>query len=256
MHPGRQRLACAACRTPDPVRPTSVECIQCGSGVQVPKRGPVPRYCSSSCRSRASDVRQRADGRLAQKQRERRERTREANRGKVCAICGGLFDAGSAKAKYCSKRCSRAANRARESARGQCSTPGCDKGLRARGLCATHYNATYHKGSQRKYDDPEKRRVWLRRRTQWRRALTRDPSADLIDRDEIGERDGWRCGICRRKVDSTLAYPHPRSPSLDHIVPLSLGGRHVRENVRIAHLSCNVRRSNDSSGFEQTLLIG
>lgn len=171
---------------------------------------------------------------------------------KTCVHCGAPLSGRSRR--FCSRSCNNTYYR--DSSTQACERPQCERPVRARGLCVTHYNATYHKGSQRKFDDPEKRRVLLRRRTQRRRALTRDPDADLIDRDEVGERDGWRCGICRRKVNRLLPYPHPRSPSLDHIVPLSLGGRHVRENVRISHLKCNMGRSNRSHGHEQLLLVG
>ena len=41
---------------------------------------------------------------------------------------------------------------------------------------------------------------------------------------EIGERDGWICGICDEPIDKTLRFPNQQSPSLDHIKPLSLGG--------------------------------
>ena len=32
------------------------------------------------------------------------------------------------------------------------------------------------------------------------------------------------CGICGHDVDKTLAYPHPLSPAIDHIIPVSKGG--------------------------------
>jgi 5-methylcytosine-specific restriction endonuclease McrA len=44
-------------------------------------------------------------------------------------------------------------------------------------------------------------------------------------------------------------------PSLDHIEPLSLGGKHVPENVQITHLACNMAKGNRGGG-EQLLLIG
>lgn len=78
---------------------------------------------------------------------------------------------------------------------------------------------------------------------------------ELFTPVEIYDRDGWRCGLCRRKVNSGLKYPHPRCASLDHIVPLSLGGEHVRANVQLAHLDCNVRKGARSAG-EQLLLVG
>jgi 5-methylcytosine-specific restriction endonuclease McrA len=95
----------------------------------------------------------------------------------------------------------------------------------------------------------------LRIKTQKRRAATRGVHVEHVDRDVVGDRDGWRCGICRRKVNRSLAYPHPRSPSLDHIIPISQHGPHTYANCRIAHLNCNEARSN-RGGNEQLALIG
>jgi len=72
---------------------------------------------------------------------------------------------------------------------------------------------------------------------------------------EIFERDGWRCGICGRKVNRRLKHPDPKSVSLDHVVPLSHGGLHERANVRCSHLVCNVSRGN-RGGPEQLRLVG
>jgi hypothetical protein len=64
--------------------------------------------------------------------------------------------------------------------------------------------------------------------------------------DEIGERDNWLCGICRdpsHLVDPARKRPHPLSPSIDHIVPVSLGGTHTRSNVQITHWFCNQEKN-------------
>jgi hypothetical protein len=150
-----------------------------------------------------------------------------------------LFPKGRSR-KYCSDRCMHTANRRRGTR--SCTRDGCEKPVRAKELCGTHYNSTFHKGSQRKYDDPEKKRIRDRKRTQWRRAVVTDPNADLIDRNEVGDRDGWVCWVCKRDVDRTLAWPDPLSASLEHIVPLARGGRHVLTNVSVSHLTCNVKR--------------
>jgi hypothetical protein len=63
---------------------------------------------------------------------------------------------------------------------------------------------------------------------------------------EIGERDGWICGICQdtnRLVVPRPGAPRALSPSIDHIVPVVSGGTHTRANVRITHLWCNVERN-------------
>ena len=50
------------------------------------------------------------------------------------------------------------------------------------------------------------------------------------------------CGICNEPMDRTLPWPHPRSPSIDHIVPLARGGAHVQDNLRWTCLVCNLRK--------------
>jgi hypothetical protein len=84
-----------------------------------------------------------------------------------------------------------------------------------------------------------------------RHALTWDGITD----EEILERDRWRCGICGRRIGKTYKYPHLRSKSIDHIIPLSEGGDDVAANKRAAHLGCNMARGNGGGG-EQLLLIG
>jgi len=74
---------------------------------------------------------------------------------------------------------------------------------------------------------------------------------------EIFERDGWRCGLCGHKVNPQVKYPHPRSASLDHIVPLSKGGDHARANTQLACLVCNIsKQANVGGNGEQLRLIG
>lgn len=98
------------------------------------------------------------------------------------------------------------------------------------------------------------RKVALARERRLRHAQTWDGITD----EEILDRDGWRCQIpdCkRRSIRKDLKYPHPRSKSIDHIVPLSLGGDDTAVNKRAAHFGCNVARGNEM-GDEQMALFG
>lgn len=61
---------------------------------------------------------------------------------------------------------------------------------------------------------------------------------------EIAERDAWRCSLCKQPVDPLVKWPHPKSPSLDHRIPLSRGGAHDPSNVDLAHLGCNTAKNN------------
>jgi 5-methylcytosine-specific restriction endonuclease McrA len=51
---------------------------------------------------------------------------------------------------------------------------------------------------------------------------------------EIAERDGRQCHICHTHVSR-------RDWSMDHLVPMSRGGLHLRANVALAHRRCNSR---------------
>ena len=75
-----------------------------------------------------------------------------------------------------------------------------------------------------------------------------------VNRVKVFERDNWRCGICRRKINPKLVHPHPRSATVDHIVPISKGGEHTYRNTQAAHWECNSIKSDGGSG-EQLRLI-
>ena len=66
---------------------------------------------------------------------------------------------------------------------------------------------------------------------------------------EIYIRDNWTCGICGDQVDPEAKWPDQMCASLDHVVPLSLGGGHTRDNVQCAHWLCNSLRGADDIDF-------
>lgn len=84
----------------------------------------------------------------------------------------------------------------------------------------------------------------MRSRDAARRARKMGATVERFSNAEVFERDTWVCGICGKGTDREASYPAPLMPTLDHIVPLSLGGAHSRENTRCAHLACNLRRGN------------
>lgn len=52
------------------------------------------------------------------------------------------------------------------------------------------------------------------------------------------------CGICGKPVDFTKKMPHPLSPCIDHIIPVSKGGHpSALDNLQLAHMTCNRQKS-------------
>lgn len=88
-----------------------------------------------------------------------------------------------------------------------------------------------------------------------RRARLRGAYVETVNVVQVYERDRWRCQLCGKPVQKRKQAPHPLSPSLDHIIPLSKGGTHEPANCQLAHFICNSRKGNRGGG-EQLLLIG
>ena len=52
------------------------------------------------------------------------------------------------------------------------------------------------------------------------------------------------CGICGKPVDFSYKFPHPLSPCIDHIIPVSKGGHPSDiDNLQLAHFACNRAKS-------------
>jgi hypothetical protein len=109
-------------------------------------------------------------------------------------------------------------------------------------LCDTCRVEEHHE-NRRRYRR-KSRRINGRKCNHRQRARAFGVAYEPIKTREVFERDKYRCQLCNRMTDRTKRGPHPRSPSLDHIVPLSKGGGHVWGNVQCACFECNTRKSN------------
>jgi 5-methylcytosine-specific restriction endonuclease McrA len=67
------------------------------------------------------------------------------------------------------------------------------------------------------------------------------------------------CWICGTLVDKTLKTPHPGSPEVDEVIPVSKGGSpYDRTNCRLSHRKCNRARGNGDKrrGYVEPLQTG
>lgn len=65
---------------------------------------------------------------------------------------------------------------------------------------------------------------------------------EAVSRRAVYERDEWTCYLCGQHVDREAATTDPLYPTLDHIVPLALGGPHSMDNLRLACRGCNLAK--------------
>lgn len=75
---------------------------------------------------------------------------------------------------------------------------------------------------------PKRRRLYLK--------------GESIDHLAVFERDNWICKLCDQVIDSTLRFPDKMAATIDHIVPLALGGGHTYDNVQASHAACNYNK--------------
>lgn len=197
-------------------------CVRCGEPVsRRGTRGPVSKYCSDTCRER-SKVRSSQPGYIKRRDSLRR-RNADARPDRPCVICGDLIP----KTYTVRKK--------------TCGSDKCDKALAAKGAAEWRRKYTEETGENYFSRFPDSRKSGAARRKARLRSVE---IVEIFKNAEIFDRDRWICQLCFEPVDSTTKAPDRMSPSLDHIVPVSLGGNHTRDNVRLAHYGCNASRGN------------
>lgn len=104
-----------------------------------------------------------------------------------------------------------------------------------------------HKRKMLNNIDYKRKHIALRAKARHRRR-TLQTNGELIDLYQLAERDQWQCKLCNQAISKDAKHYkgnlHLQGPSLDHIVPVSLGGTHTWDNVQLAHYYCNSIRGN------------
>ena len=161
---------------------------------------------------------------------------------KCCDHCGGQFDCtarSAARRKFCSRTCKDTAKNAAKSAVLHASKPerecphcGAPVPVLMRAdacFCSEKCSTAAHNAAKK---------------ARWRVG----PDADYVSRAYIIKRDGSRCHLCGKRCRDEEIH-------LDHLVPVSLGGPHTPENLRVACARCNLSKHNRARD-EQLLLVG
>lgn len=165
----------------------------------------------------------------------------------ICCQCGAAFSA-RPSAKYCSDPCRKAAARAYTQEWERLHRP------RPEPHCVTCGVAVGSRGKKCRPCLAVTRCDSRRRRKARARARRRSIASEPYTLAQIAARDRHRCGLCHRKVDMTLLVPHLRAPTIDHVLPIALGGDDTRANVQLAHFICNSRKR--TGGTQQLAMIG
>ena len=147
---------------------------------------------------------------------------------------------------YCSKMCAHKATLLKNSKRNR-QRYADDEDYRNRVKQSNHNYAVSEKGKKvlQSYKLSRDKRI--------QNAASKDSDINLFD---LFQRDKGICWLCGEKCNyqdkklkvsengRTYMATGPDYPSIDHIIPLSKGGLHIWENVKLAHKKCNIKKSN------------
>lgn len=213
-------------------------CQECGGEFTCERKSGSPTlYCSQSCRNAAHNRAERERRPSAKDSHPEGWQRKNAIQDRVCPTCGSTFRPKAPDQQFCSYPCV---------VQGQTFQCVCIE-------CGEMFTGASQNAALCSAECKKRRKS---HRTNWRMHRRRAPAPERFTRMEIFERDGWKCGLCGRKVDSTLRFPDPMSASLDHIIPVTLGGQHTRENTQCSHWVCNVRKNNRIPDGTQFRLLG
>jgi len=173
---------------------------------------------------------------------------------KLCVECSTRFTSKTEAVDLCSATCmALSGNKAK---RGE--------DLRVCTVCAKQWVRPYGRGlTQVCSEECRSERIKQERsryksktgRKYYQRALKLGAKAERFSPLDVLARDGWKCQLCGCSTPESLRGKNkPRSPELDHILPLSKGGDHTRINTQCLCRACNAAKSDAEIG--QMLLIG
>lgn len=164
----------------------------------------------------------------------------------VCVICGKAFGAERDR-KYCSDECVKEKNRrlaflynkelfeAKVKSReckecGAVFTP--EYGMKIRNFCSQKCSKRFA------------RKEYSHSGNHQQRAKRYGVKYKYFSYRPILRRDGWRCYVCGIATPPSLRGSYDdRAPEIDHVVPLSKGGAHTKDNVRCCCRHCNALKS-------------
>lgn len=207
----------------------------CENDVEFFKNGKPKKYCSLYC-ARRSDSR---DGKKPRRYGERKPESPTVKCAREKCTNETRYRLSGKPLKYCSRRCNNLVRGQRYQARRYANDAEYRDKIRRMTLA----------NNVRKYREDPEYRAYVKMKSHSRRA-------DKLGVDFIGthtelvaylyDRDYGICQLCNCLVEPRGDFkPYdPEQPSVDHIVPLSLGGTHSLDNLQLAHLRCNLSKGN------------
>ncbi|MEX5913845.1 HNH endonuclease [Staphylococcus ureilyticus] len=197
---------------------TSKECVRCGKTFYPSNYGSqIQKFCSDNSRQHNFW--------------EGKERPKKLSN---CQYCDTEFEVGRRKT-YCSEECAKKHNNLEKKKKWR--------------FKKCRYCEKWRYGFNGKYCSEQCRKRAKRIKDELSKSerLKRARSNGQFDADidiyKLIERDGGRCYLCGDDVLFSYHYNHPKYPTIEHVMPISKGGAHSWDNVKVACRECNTYKS-------------
>ncbi|MEI3912750.1 MULTISPECIES: HNH endonuclease [Bacillus] len=152
----------------------------------------------------------------------------------ICINCSKQYKTHVTNSKYCSYKC-RYQYKVRQKVIHNIKCKECSKWFSSTNkrklYCSAECNSRYQ---DRKKDTLRRNRIKQNGKVDW-----------SISIERLMKRDKGICYLCSKCVDINLNPNHDYYPSIEHIIPVSKGGTHTWDNVKLAHRKCNYLKSNE-----------
>lgn len=215
---------------------TNHTCQVCGVKIiRKPGPGRWPRHCSDQCRAEAG---------LQKRYSEKKTSS--------CQDCGTAIQARSKRCNHC--HLNRARSKRVYKSAPEVNCPVCGESFKpysmgSRGMTRTcskpcGMRLAIREGTHNLQDGKQVGRDMSKVERNWRkrRALKLSAKSEPYTKEDIAARDNYICYLCSASVDMSLVWPDPEFATVDHVVALAKGGDDTPDNVRLAHLNCNIRK--------------
>lgn len=163
---------------------------------------------------------------------------------KICWGCFNGFYPDRPSIKYCSQKCRNLIAWEKQEAR-----------LLDTG--ATDEQLEKHRRNHPKYrtrkillgDDKADIAAYTKAMAELREERIKQGEQEDVNLDDLIKRDKGKCYLCGKKVAKRRKFGRSQKrgnmsnyPTVDHVIPISRGGTHTWNNVKLAHFSCNSRK--------------
>lgn len=172
---------------------------------------------------------------------------------KCCVVCDGAFMSGVVHARTCSEACSKALEMFRR---------GYSERVKTCPECGNSYEVRSRANEGAEKQKFCSKRCCKRSVNRGRRQLSHIQRAKKagskwekgITLRSLSEEHGMTCYICGCECVEPRGLNLPNEATIEHVVPIALGGSHTRDNCRIACRDCNTKKGTKLMRGKQYML--